>query len=212
MQCESGPCAPDLLWGSTAEAGSAALVCSKSSWCHKPEPDPHSLLWCFVSFKITPQCYPCCVRVNHPKLLQIIIRSPVSKQRLGSAWWYLGSVQIFQSLDGWIVLILSLNSFPTPAKRNRSTQFSDRQVGDNTPLPSPVPPPTCQICRHLRAGAQHCGRKEVLVFLGCTAFSRHKWLELTSLLWALTRFMTGGLWFYTTLQRCLCHAKDLTKL
>lgn len=201
---------PLICCGETQLKVVLLLWCNKPSWCHKPEPDPYSLLWCFLSFKITLEHYTCCVCVNHLKLLQIIIRSPVSKQRLGSAWWYLGSVQIFQSLDGWIVLILSLNSFPTPAKRNRSAQFSDRQVGDNSALP--VPPPTCQICRHLRAGARRCGRKEGLVFLGCAAFSSHKWLKLTSLLWALTRFMTGGLWFYTTLQRCLCHAKDLTKL
>lgn len=184
-------------------------MCNKPSWCHKPEPDPHWLLWCFVSFKITLQYYTCCVCVNHPKLPQIILRSPVSKQRLGSAWWYLGSVQIFQSLDGWIVLILSLNSFPTPAKRNRSTRFSDRQVGDNAPLPSRYHPhmPNLQT-----SASWSCGRKEGLVFPGCTAFSSHKWLKLTSLLWALTRFMAGGCWFYTTLQRCLCHAKDLTKL
>lgn len=153
------------------------------------------------------------MRVNHPKLLQIIVCSLVSKQRLGSAWWYLGSVQIFQSLDGWIVSILSLNSFPTPAKRNRQIcsamrQTSWRQCG--TALP--VPPPTCQICRHLLAGAQLRGNKEVLAFMWCTAFSVHKWLKLTSVLWALTWFTTGGLLFYTTIQRCLCHAKDLTKL
>lgn len=152
---------PGLLWGNTSEAGSTALVCNKPSWCHKPEPDPHLLLWCFVSFKITLQCYTCCVCVNHLKLLQIIIRSPVSKQRLGSAWWYLGSVQIFQSLDGWIVLILSLNSFPTPAKRNRSTQFSDRQVGDNVPVPSQYHPPHAKfadICEleHGAAAGKKC--------------------------------------------------------
>lgn len=188
------PCAPDLLWGSTAEAGSAALVCNKPSWCHKPEPDPHLLLWCFVSFKITLQRYTCCVCVNHPKPLQIIVRSPVSKQRLGSAWWYLGSVQIFQSLDGWIVLILSLNSFSTPAKRNRSTQFSDRRVGDSTSA-LPVPPPHARLADICEL--EHSSRREVLVFLGCTACSSHKWLKLTSLLWAWTRFMTLVLYHST---------------
>lgn len=132
---------PLICCGETQLKVVLLLWCNKPSWCHKPEPDPYSLLWCFLSFKITLEHYTCCVCVNHLKLLQIIIRSPVSKQRLGSAWWYLGSVQIFQSLDGWIVLILSLNSFPTPAKRNRSAQFSDRQVGDNAAVPSQYHPP-----------------------------------------------------------------------